>query len=213
MSVQRINFCILLVFFWSFSVWGLENNLLKKIQNNWNNAQQFSINFQQYTKNLQEEVIANGKIYFKKPDLMRWEYKEPDSQLIIVGEKKVWIYDEVLDTVNIQQKEEVLSKSIFYYLLQKNGLFDYFQLLSNKSCKKKLKKEKLFLELCLVPKEPDFLTLALNLGVNNDYQISALWFQDEQTENEFYFKNFQLKKIENNELFQFNKKPSTQIIE
>ena len=35
---------------------------------------------------------ADGKIYVRKPEMMRWEYEKPDPQVIITNAEKLWIY-------------------------------------------------------------------------------------------------------------------------
>ena len=35
---------------------------------------------------------ASGKIYIKRPGMMRWEYEKPDRQIIITDGSKLWIY-------------------------------------------------------------------------------------------------------------------------
>ena len=35
---------------------------------------------------------AKGKIYVRKPEMMRWEYETPDPQLIITNADRLWIY-------------------------------------------------------------------------------------------------------------------------
>lgn len=35
---------------------------------------------------------ANGKIYVRKPEMMRWEYEKPDPQVIITNAERLWIY-------------------------------------------------------------------------------------------------------------------------
>ncbi|UCF93996.1 MAG: outer membrane lipoprotein carrier protein LolA, partial [Desulfobacterales bacterium] len=49
---------------------------------------------------LQESIIkamdisdfAKGKIFVRRPGMMRWEYEEPDKQVIITDGQKLWIY-------------------------------------------------------------------------------------------------------------------------
>ncbi|NVM22346.1 MAG: outer membrane lipoprotein carrier protein LolA [Desulfobacterales bacterium] len=36
--------------------------------------------------------VAKGRIYFKRPAMMRWHYKTPEEYLIITDGKTVWIY-------------------------------------------------------------------------------------------------------------------------
>ncbi|MBW2645654.1 MAG: outer membrane lipoprotein chaperone LolA [Deltaproteobacteria bacterium] len=35
---------------------------------------------------------ANGKVYFKKPDMMRWDYEAPERQTIVTDGKTLWMY-------------------------------------------------------------------------------------------------------------------------
>jgi outer membrane lipoprotein carrier protein len=35
---------------------------------------------------------ATGKIYVRKPEMMRWEYEKPDPQVIITNAERLWIY-------------------------------------------------------------------------------------------------------------------------
>ena len=35
---------------------------------------------------------ADGKIYVRKPEMMRWEYEKPDPQIIITNAERLWIY-------------------------------------------------------------------------------------------------------------------------
>jgi outer membrane lipoprotein carrier protein len=35
---------------------------------------------------------ATGRIYIKRPGMMRWEYEKPDRQIIVTDGSKLWIY-------------------------------------------------------------------------------------------------------------------------
>ena len=35
---------------------------------------------------------ASGKAFFKRPGMMRWEYEEPDRQIIITDSNTLWVY-------------------------------------------------------------------------------------------------------------------------
>src|SRR4030067_3644019 len=41
---------------------------------------------------LQNEVVSKGTMYFKKPQRMVWEYKEPERNTMIVNGNIVWFY-------------------------------------------------------------------------------------------------------------------------
>jgi outer membrane lipoprotein carrier protein len=54
----------------------------------------FSARFIQKSVLKAMEIIdtASGRIYIKKPGMMRWEYEKPDRQTIITDGSKLWIY-------------------------------------------------------------------------------------------------------------------------
>ena len=63
---------------------------------------------------LQNEVISKGTMYFKRPQRMVWEYKEPEKNTMIVNGNIVWFYLPDLKEAtkfDLSQKAEI--KSIF----------------------------------------------------------------------------------------------------
>ena len=63
---------------------------------------------------LQNEVVSKGTMYFKKPQRMVWEYKEPERNTMIVNGNIVWFYLPDLKEAtrfDLSQKAEI--KSIF----------------------------------------------------------------------------------------------------
>ena len=54
----------------------------------------FTANFYQVStiKAMEISDEATGKIYVKRPGMMRWEYEKPEPQIIIANRKKLWIY-------------------------------------------------------------------------------------------------------------------------
>lgn len=190
-----------------------EQDLLQ-IQKNWNKISHFEAHFEQYTNSFsEEEIFASGNIQYQKPTFIRWQYQKPEPQLVIVGEEKVWVYDALLDTVNIKPKEEIISNTIFFYLSQKNGLSKHFQVLSKIACSQKLKKKKPFLEVCLKPKTKKLPIQELHLGISKNYQIISFFIADSLGETEFYLQNFQFHSKIKKESFEFIPKKGTQIIQ
>jgi outer membrane lipoprotein-sorting protein len=41
---------------------------------------------------LEEKLISQGKMKYKKPDKMSWEYFKPDPLLMIIKGKRMWLY-------------------------------------------------------------------------------------------------------------------------
>ena len=42
---------------------------------------------------LSEKIISKGHFYFKKTNLLRWEYMSPTSYLIVINKDKIYIKD------------------------------------------------------------------------------------------------------------------------
>ncbi len=59
-----------------------------------------------------EGVRAEGKVYFKRPYLMRWDYKKPSRQVIVTSGKDVYIYEEEANQVTILPRDQLLSTEI-----------------------------------------------------------------------------------------------------
>ncbi len=54
----------------------------------------FSARFDQVStiKAMEISDTAFGKIFIKRPGMMRWEYEKPEKQIIITDGKKLWVY-------------------------------------------------------------------------------------------------------------------------
>ena len=69
------------------------DHILEQVENKYANSK-FSANFIQKStiKAMDITDMATGKVYIKYPGMMRWEYEEPDRQIIITDADKLWIY-------------------------------------------------------------------------------------------------------------------------
>ncbi|MDA8162255.1 MAG: outer membrane lipoprotein carrier protein LolA [Desulfobacteraceae bacterium] len=59
-----------------------------------------------------EKIRSEGKVYFKRPDLMRWEYIRPERQLIVTSNSEVYMYEEDARQVTVLAREQFLSSEI-----------------------------------------------------------------------------------------------------
>ena len=69
--------------------------ILKGIQAFYSNAQDFHATFTQtFTyKVYGRKKISSGKVFFKKPGKMRWDYEAPTPRLFIADGKVLWVYE------------------------------------------------------------------------------------------------------------------------
>lgn len=63
-----------------------------------------SAKFSQITIDAGDEVVeeSTGRMYFQKPNLIRWDYLEPFPQIIVADGEQLWHYDESLDQVTVR---------------------------------------------------------------------------------------------------------------
>ncbi|MGK0291201.1 MAG: outer membrane lipoprotein carrier protein [bacterium] len=154
--------------------------LIQKVQKRQESLKGFSATFQQivYDKIKDQNTKASGTFYFRNPGLMKWDYKKPEEQLIVVGKKKVWIFDPLLENVTIQRLSRVTGMTSLSFLLGKGKLRTDFTV--NQSPKKDLLDSK-YKKLFLFPKKKDRTFAELQLGIDpNNFQIKQIAIIDRQ---------------------------------
>ncbi|MBI5787579.1 MAG: outer membrane lipoprotein chaperone LolA [Candidatus Schekmanbacteria bacterium] len=70
------------------------NQVVTNIQQQYEKIQDMEADFTQeaFSKTIQKKQKSQGKVYMKKPGLMRWDYLNPEKQLIILDKKNLWWY-------------------------------------------------------------------------------------------------------------------------
>ncbi len=67
--------------------------IIQKIENRYAGSD-FSAHFEQRSTLAAMKIsdTASGRVFFKHPGMMRWEYEKPDPQVIITNGTDLWIY-------------------------------------------------------------------------------------------------------------------------
>ncbi len=88
--------------------------LIDILQERYDRTTAISAHFRQktYAAGDPEGVFAEGKVYFKRPHLMRWEYEKPARQLIVTSGNDVYIYEIEARQVTILPRKQFLSSEI-----------------------------------------------------------------------------------------------------
>ncbi len=103
--------------------------------------------FQESTlKQMNVTDTASGKIFVKKPGMMRWEYEVPEKQTIITDSNKLWIY-------RPEDNQLMVGEAPSYFGEGKGASFlsDMKQVRKNFSITLETSKDRLFYLLKLVP--------------------------------------------------------------
>jgi outer membrane lipoprotein carrier protein len=83
----------------------------------------FQGEFQQEDRESDGRVLtAGGKIAYRKPGQMRWEYAPPNEQLLVTDGTTVWLYDPLLENVTVQPLEGLTEGTPLKFLLGAGSL-------------------------------------------------------------------------------------------
>ncbi len=88
--------------------------LIERLQKRYESTKDISGDFIQKTTvpGDPEPVMASGKVYFKRPYLMRWDYEKPDRQLLVTSGEKVYLYEIDAKQVSVLSRKQFLSTKI-----------------------------------------------------------------------------------------------------
>jgi len=146
---------------------------------------------------------GEGKVYFKKKGMMRWDYKIPNQKLISNG-STLWYYQPEENQVFVSDIANILKeKAPLAFLAGEGDLSRDFTLLNlNNSVSQK--EENFILEL--VPKEPSATISKLVLAVDKKayYVVQADVFDELGNVTRTRFINIKTNGDLPNSLFQFN---------
>ncbi len=88
--------------------------LVSLLQKRYENTTDISSRFVQetFSPGVSEAVKAEGMVYFRRPHMMRWEYRLPEPQLIVTSGRKVYIYEKEARQVMVYPENRLLSSDI-----------------------------------------------------------------------------------------------------
>ena len=66
-------------------------------------------------KDLDEKIASAGRVWFKKPGMMKWQYEKPWKDAIVSDGKKVWYFDSRENQVTETELESVWADSLGSY--------------------------------------------------------------------------------------------------
>lgn len=60
-------------------------------------------------RNGQTVEEASGTLAIRRPDRFRWDYSQPNEQLIVADGSRIWLYDADLEQVTVRKLDDTLS--------------------------------------------------------------------------------------------------------
>jgi len=210
---SSIAFILLNIPFASFSFGATGQEVLAAIQSRYESTNDLEANFmQEYVgKVMQRSQKGEGKVYFKKRGMMRWDYRIPNQRLVSNGHT-LWYYQPEENQVFVSDVSKVLKeKTPLAFLAGEGDLTRDFQLHHfNESVSQK--EENLVLEL--VPKESTVGLSKLTLTVDKKtyYVVQADVFDELGNVTRTRFMDIKTNVTLPGSLFQFTIPPGTEVL-
>ena len=162
-----------------FCPYFLQAITLERVQQRYLEMQSFQGNFLQTTivESEDRRASASGTIAYQRLGKMRWEYQEPDPQLLVTDGETLWLYDPLLENVTIQELAAVTDGTALAFLLGAGELSEDFT--QRKMQKSLLDPAKSWEVLELVPNREQSAIEFLQLGVDSETgALEGLLFKD-----------------------------------
>ncbi len=148
-----------------------------------------------------QETMAKGRVFLKRPGLMRWQYVSPEPQLIVTVKDLVYVYEKEADQVMVIPRNRLLSSGISRaFFFGKGRLADYFTL--NVPKEKWVDRE---WTLCLVPRSDNPQVEKMWITIDSKtHLVREIWIQDKLgTRTHLTFSDMKVNEGLADSLFQF----------
>jgi outer membrane lipoprotein carrier protein len=161
--------------------------LVNRMQAFYEKTQDFSSEFKQdyKYKALRRTQSSTGKVTYKKPGLMRWEYQKPSERTFVLAGEKVYAYDPAAQTLNVGRIDTSQLSASVTFLFGQGKLADEFSITQGacKDCKGTL--------LVLDPLKPDprFRQVRLEVDPKTAQVLKSTVVDPDGSENAIAFLN------------------------
>lgn len=185
-----------------------------RLENTLRSYESFQADFEQfyYSSTITTPLHEKGKMFFKKPTLMRWEYKDPEEKIFLIKDDIFWDYnkeEELLTKYNLADEED--NVEVISLLSGRIGLLDNYEVefspfpTENKKSK----------QIKLTPKDEEYADSFLLLEIDEKtWQIlKIISFDWSGNKTEIHFSKFKTNVSFPRSTFELRVPPGTEIIE
>jgi outer membrane lipoprotein carrier protein len=100
--------------------------VIQKIQTVYETTHDLQADFQQTTRfeGFETEVASTGRLYLKKPGMLRWDYISPNQDQVTVNQDRIWIFSPELKQVIVSPFAALSDSQMPLHLLTGMGRLD-----------------------------------------------------------------------------------------
>ena len=186
-------------------------DVLKYVQQRYDSTRDISAFFTQetYSPGASQPVMAAGRVFFMRPQMMRWEYEKPDPQLIVTSGNEVYVYEKEAEQVMILPRERFLSSEVSRaFFFGKGSLETFFKVSTDEKCG-------IGKTWCLrlEPKKKSGNLKELKLIIDpSTHLIQEMWISDElSSRTHIRFRDIKVNQDLSRDMFSFTPPPGVEI--
>lgn len=169
---------------------------------------------QEYFDSLQgKKSFSSGTFAFLQPALMKWHYTKPDELEIVIGKKKLWIFDPVLENVTIKKVDAITDYQTLASLFKPDQLQKFF--MEIQPAKKLLTDDPTAISIYLAPKKqiPGTVEIQVSFDKNRHYIKQFVIIDANQNYRKISFSNINLNPDFHESQFVFTIVDGTEVLE
>lgn len=186
-------------------------SLIDRMQTFYDKTEDFTAHFQQqYTYPALKRVKASeGEVTFKKPGMMRWDYRSPSPKVFVLSDDNAYAYDPESSTLTKSNFNRSQLSAAVTFLWGKGHLADEFSFsrASCEDCKGTL--------MTLTPLKPDprFHFIRLEVDRQTAQVLRTVVVDPDGSENSIRFSDLKINQKVKQAAFKLNLPPETQILD
>ncbi|MAD61140.1 MAG: outer membrane lipoprotein carrier protein LolA [Myxococcales bacterium] len=188
-----------------------QSEIIEKVQSFYAKAQDFQADFKQiYTYKIYgRKKLSTGKVFFKKPARMRWDYEVPTPRVFIADGQTLWVYEPEEAQVFKRDLSSAQLPVALRFMQGKARLDQEFKLHSMQATDKEV------VELSLKPKsaQVDFKTLKLRVKTSTGEVLASTLVDATGNLNEISFVAVKVNQGLPNEGFSFTPPKGVRVID
>ncbi len=214
-GMKRVSRFILIAFFGlAMECYGLSlDELITRLQRNYDGITDIQARFSQeyINKSLDQVKKAEGRVYFKKPGMMRWEYRKPVRQEMVSDGSMIWLYQPEDNQVIVGEiSNTIRTKTPTAFLSGEGNLRRDFRILSPKG-ESQREGPCCLLELAPIEPQADIQRLVLKVDPKRFLIVQTEIYDVFENVNRTRFSGIKVNRNLPDSLFTFIIPPGTQV--